>query len=76
MKKDNKKAKLTKETISKAVRGDLGAIEEVLQFYDAYITSLATFENESQGGKWVDPDVKAEMQHKLIDGIRKWKAVL
>lgn len=65
--------------VIKAVHGDKEALENVLIYYDSYITALSTFDLVDRKGektRRVDLDVKAEIQTKFIIAIQKWKAVL
>ena len=64
---------LTYELICAAVNG---ALEEILRFYDDYINALATVKGEDAQGKtyrYIDEDLKARIQLKLIKAIPKWR---
>lgn len=70
--------KLTYELICAAVAGDKQAQEEILNHYDEYINSLATVEEEKGDGekiRYIDEDLKAQIQIKLMEATRKWRAV-
>ena len=61
---------LTYELICAAVDG------EILRFYDDYINALATVKGEDAQGKtyrYIDEDLKARIQLKLIKAIPKWR---
>ena len=79
MKENKKRIRLTYDLIIKAVHGDKGALEDVLIYFDSYITALSTFyvvDKKGEKTRRVDLDVKAEIQTKFIIAIQKWKAVL
>lgn len=66
------------EIIYNAVMGDKSAIEQVLKYYDAYITSLCTFHAISEGGliyEYVDYDAVQLLQKRLAEQIPKWKEI-
>ena len=59
-----------------AVDGEKTALEEILRFYDDYINALATVKGEDAQGKtyrYIDEDLKARIQLKLIKAIPKWR---
>ena len=67
---------LTDELICAAVNGEKTALEEILRFYDDYINALATVKGEDAQGKtyrYIDEDLKARIQLKLIKAIPKWR---
>ena len=67
---------LTYELICAAVNGEKTALEEILRFYDDYINALATVKVEDSQGKtyrYIDEDLKARIQLKLIKAIPKWR---
>ncbi|RGM76612.1 helix-turn-helix domain-containing protein [Ruminococcus sp. OM06-36AC] len=67
---------LTYELICAAVNGEKTALEEILRFYDDYINALATVKGEDAQGKtyrYIDEDLKARIQLKLIKAIPKWR---
>lgn len=69
---------LTYDLIYAAAHGDPKAQEKILSYYDEYINSLSTVEEENEGGektRYVDEDVKAQIQLRLIEATRKWRAV-
>jgi hypothetical protein len=68
--------KLNHDLICKAVDGDSEALKDILQYYDTYINSLATYESFDENGKiyrTLDEDMKARLQCKLIEAIQKWR---
>ncbi|MGI6181785.1 MAG: helix-turn-helix domain-containing protein [Agathobaculum sp.] len=71
--------KLDLSTISRATDGDSQAIQAILQYYDDYIDALSAYEYEDKDGvihRKVDPDMKAELQCKLIEAIKKWQELI
>jgi hypothetical protein len=71
--------KLNLDLISRAANGDSQAIQAVLQYYDNYIDALSAYEFEDKDGVFkrkVDPDMKAELQCKLIEAIKKWQELI
>lgn len=71
--------KLELDIITRATSGDPGAIQDILQYYDHYIDALSVYEVEDKNGvihRRVDPDMKSELQCKLIEAIKKWKALI
>lgn len=61
-----------------AVRGEESAISRVLEYYECYITRLASKELYDRYGNsyiCVDYELKIELQNKLIAGILKFHAV-
>lgn len=65
--------------ISRAANGDSQAIQAILLYYDDYIDALSAYEFEDEGGvthRKVDPDIKAELQCKLIEAIKKWRELI
>lgn len=70
--------KLTYELICAALHGEPQAQEEILNYYDEYINTLAMAENETESGekvRFVDEDVKAQIQLRLLEATKKWRAV-
>ena len=66
------------EAIYNAVMGDRDAIEEVLKYYDAYITSLSTFRTIGEDGsiyEYIDYDAVQLLQKRLAEQIPKWKEI-
>ena len=63
---------LTYELICAAVNGEKTALEEILRFYDDYINALATVKGE-ETYRYIDEDLKARIQLKLIKAIPKWR---
>lgn len=69
---------LSYETIVGAIQGDEGAIEEVLQEYNAYITELATFQIKGSDGRKrtiVSEDAKQEIRERLILELPKLRGL-
>lgn len=67
------------DLISRATSGDPQAIQDILQYYDHYIDALSAYEFEDKNGvtqRQIDPDIKAELQCKLIEAIKKWKELI
>lgn len=70
--------KLTYELIRAAVAGEPQAQEDILNYYDEYINSLAMVEEEQEDGQkvcYIDEDLKAQIQLSLIETTRKWRAI-
>ena len=70
--------KLTIELICTAVRGDKRAQEKILSYYDDYINTLAAVEKRTDTGEpvqYIDEDIKALIQLKLLEATGKWRAV-
>ena len=70
--------KLTIELICAAVRGDKRAQEKILSYYDDYINTLAAVEKRTDAGEpvqYIDEDIKALIQMKLLEATGKWRAV-
>ena len=66
------------ETICAAVMGDKGAIEEVLKYYEPYMTSLCTFQALDEFGleyTYVDHDAIQLLRKMLAEQIPKWKEI-
>jgi len=64
---------LSYKTIVGAIQGEEGAIEEVLQEYDAYITELATFQIKGMDGHKrtiVSEDAKQELRESWVLSLR------
>lgn len=55
-------------------------MEEILLHYDAYLNSLGTYETTGPDGRtyrYIDEDMKAEVQMKLVDAIqKKWRKLI
>lgn len=50
-----------------------------LQYYDTYINALVTYGSFGENGniyKALDEDMKAWLQYKLLNAIKKWKEKL
>jgi len=72
------KTELTYELIYAAVNGDKAALEKILEYYDSYMNTLATVEitdSEGNSRRYVDQDMKAEMQLKYLEAIPKCKVL-
>jgi len=70
---------LNYDLICKAVDGCPEALDTILQHYDTYINALATYESFDENGKMyktLDEDMKARLQCKLIEAIKKWREKL
>lgn len=70
--------KLTYDLICAAVHGNRQAQEQILNYYDEYINALASVEDEKENGekiRYVDEDIKAQIQIRLLEATRKWRAV-
>jgi hypothetical protein len=67
---------LNYDLICKAVNGDPEALDAILQYYDTYINALVAYEAIDEDGKIymaLDEDMKARLQCKLIEAIKKWR---
>lgn len=70
--------KLTYDLICAAVHGNRQAQEQILNYYDEYINALASVEDEKENGekiRYVDEDIKAQIQIRLLEATKKWRAV-
>lgn len=70
---------LSYELICKATQGDPQALDEILRYYDHYIDALCAYEITDGNGivrREIDYDMKAKLQLKLIEGIKKWKSLI
>lgn len=66
------------ETVYRAVHDDHEAQLQVLEFYDSYINSKSIVEEEMADGnikRYVDPDIKAEIQAKVLEALPKCKVM-
>lgn len=66
------------ETVQLAVRGSHKAQEKLLIYYDRYINALSMVEEEDEEGhlrRYVDEDMKAEIQRKYLEAISKCKVI-
>lgn len=70
-------AELTYDIIWAAGHGDKKAQEKVLEYYDSYINALSTIEVNVGGVsyKYVDEDIKAEIQLQYLQAIPKCKVI-
>ena len=67
---------LTYEIICDAVKGEPKAQEFLLNYYDAYINSLVMMVGIADNGEdvyHVDEDIKIQIQHRLLEGTRRWR---
>lgn len=74
----DEKKKLSFELICAAVHGDRQAQEQILNYYEEYINALAAVETETETGdkiQYVDEDIKALIQLRLLEATGKWRAV-
>lgn len=72
------KQKLTYMLICAAVNGDSDAQNELLAYYEEYINTLSTVEELMEDGqvrRYIDEDIKAQIQMKLLEATLKWKAL-
>jgi len=70
---------LNLDLINRATNGDSQAIQAILQYYDDYIDALSAYEFEDEDGvvhRKIDQDIKAELQCKLIEAVKKWKELI
>lgn len=63
------------ETVRLAVRGNRKAQEKLLIYYDRYINALSMVEEEGHLRRYVDEDLKAEIQRKYLEAIPKCKVI-
>ena len=69
---DDQQNTLTYEVIKAAVAGEKWATEQVLRYYDDYMTELATVKERQLDGSWriyVNEDLKQEIALKLLEEI-------
>jgi S-methylmethionine-dependent homocysteine/selenocysteine methylase len=67
---------ITYSLICAAAKGDTKAQEQILNYYDDYINSLATVVIENEYGekiKFIDEDLKSQLQLKLLEATMKWR---
>lgn len=67
---------ITYSLICAAAKGDAKAQEQILNYYDDYINSLATVVIENEYGekiKFIDEDLKSQLQLKLLEATMKWR---
>ena len=79
MNRKDKSLELTLDLIDRAVQGNAKALEDILKYYDPYITALSTYETIDEDGrihKEVDEDIKVQIQYKLTEAIKKWQVIL
>lgn len=72
------KQKLSYALICAAVNGDPAAQNEILAYYEEYINTLSTVEELMEDGqvrRYIDEDIKAQIQMKLLEATLKWKAL-
>ncbi len=73
-----KENELTYELICAAVKGEEEALNQILRYYDDYINTLATVEEEDANGKpyrYIDDDLKVRIQMKLVQAIPGWRGL-
>ncbi len=79
MMEKNQRHELNYDLICRAVKGCPEALEEVLLYYDHYIDALSAYEIKDENGvvhRKIDPDMKAEIQCRLIAAIKKWRELI
>lgn len=79
MKRRKQRHELNYNLIRKAVNGCPEALKDILLYYDNYIDALSAYEVEDEDGvvhRKIDPDMKAEIQFRLIEAIKKWREIL
>lgn len=65
---------LNYDLICKAEKGDPEALDAILRYYDPYINALVAYEAVDENGQIyeaLDEDMKARLQCKLIEAIKK-----
>lgn len=65
------------ETILKASKGDVFALDKVVRYFSRYINKLAThvFYDDCGGVHyWVDPEIKHQLEMKLVVAVLKFRA--
>lgn len=69
--------KLTYELIRAAVAGEPQAQEDILNYYDEHINSLAAIEEQKdrQKTRYIDEGLKEQPQLSLVDTTRKQRNV-
>lgn len=70
--------KLTYEIISAAVKGEMEAQNQILKYYEGYLNALSTVEEVTETGeilKYIDEDMKAELQIHLLETTKKWHVI-
>ncbi len=79
MKKSKRKYSLIPlKVILSAIKGEEVALKQVLNHYECYIMMLASKELYDRYGNiyiFVDYELKAELQNKLVAGILKFRIV-
>ena len=66
------------ETVRRAIKGDYNAQTKLLNHYDGYINALSTvIEVRSDGTerRYVDEDMKAEIQTQYLEALPKCKVI-
>lgn len=66
------------ETVRRAVRGDRNAQTTLLNHYDGYINALSTVIKVRPDGtecRYVDEDMKAEIQVKYLEALPKCRVI-
>lgn len=75
---DQNSSRLSFAILSAAARGDIDAINQVVDHFDGYITSLSTLRSVGNSNKlrfYVDEDMRRHLQTKLITKILQFKLV-
>jgi len=78
LKKEKSNKAYSYETIIQAVHGDVVAINNIVDTYEAYICKLATVKTFDMAGNMyfhVDEELKRTLQTKLITSILKFDPV-
>lgn len=70
--------KLDYETVRRAIKGDRNAQTKLLNHYDSYINALSTVIEVRPDGtehRYVDEDMKAEIQTQYLEALPKCKVI-
>ena len=66
------------ETVRRAIKGDYNAQTKLLNHYDGYINALSTIIVVKPDGterRYVDEDMKAEIQTQYLEALPKCKVI-
>ena len=66
------------ETVRHAIKGDRNAQAKLLSYYDSYINTLSTVIDVKPDGterRYVDEDMKAEIQTKYLEALPKCRVI-
>ena len=66
------------ETVRRAIKGDYNAQTKLLNHYDGYINALSTIIEVKTDGterRYVDEDMKAEIQTQYLEALPKCKVI-